>query len=57
MTEAVEAPADLEYILRRVVWIRSVLDTADPVLVVKALELLEELESKLITDSLLHARA
>ncbi len=48
-----EAPADLEYILRRVVWIRGALETTNPVLVVKALELLEDLESKLITDALL----
>lgn len=55
LTEAVEAPADLEYILRRVVWIRGALETTNPVLVVKALELLEDLETKLITDALLHA--
>lgn len=53
--EAPYEPADLEFILRRVVWIRGALETTNPVLVEKALGLLEDLETRLITDSLLHA--
>lgn len=57
IAEAPHCPTSRELVLRSVSWARCALETGNPVLVTAALDLLGELESRLITDELVERKS